>query len=101
LQAKRRLKQQQQASQLELVHAASSSTAGAFSSKLGAVVALADSALRDINVSFMKTSSSEAAVAQMMCVRKLLLASMRALFVSVSGHVRFDLTGGRASQLAA
>jgi hypothetical protein len=65
LQAKRRLKQQQQQQQ-EHGSAASAASSATFSARLGAVVALADSALRDINVGFAKTSGSDAVVAIMM-----------------------------------
>jgi hypothetical protein len=66
LQAKRRLKQQQQQQQHDHGSASSAASSAAFSARLGAIVALADSALRDINVGFSKTSPSDAAVALMM-----------------------------------
>jgi len=46
---------------------AAAAPASDFSSRLGAIVALADGALRDMQVGFAKTSGSEAAAAQMMC----------------------------------
>jgi hypothetical protein len=65
-QAQRRLKQQQQQQQQQQRNQSVTAATSDFSSRLGAVVALADSALRDINAGFSKTSAPEAAVAQMM-----------------------------------
>jgi len=67
-QAQRRLKQQQ----AQAGRDAAATSGSDFSSRLGAIVAIADGALRDMQVGFAKTSGSEAAVAQMMCAMQII-----------------------------